>query len=934
MKRVTFNKETRAKLRNKYPMKHTEIKENIRIRAIEDEVKENVLDYSMSVILDRAIPRLQDGLKPVQRRILYAMKDVSYKRKSARLVGEVLGKYHAHGDKSVYDAMVRLIQPFKMYVPYMVGQGNYGSLDADDAVAAYRYCLTGDAVIKTKTYGDISYDELAKMHNLTEPYTNADIDIEVKSMNGVINKSTKLFHSGFHPTMELTLRNGLKIRGTYNHPVLTVVNAKSLQWKTLDTITKNDVIVIDSSHDQFIEDSENSLLEARFLGCMVSEGYISGDAVAEKGDYRIGVSNTDMDIINPVVEYARTVLGKELKITERKIKSESVIYEACFFDKDFREKMIKDFSFGTKSSERGLPKNTRYRSKEYLCELLKYLFEGDGSVKCTDTHKNSGYICYSTISKTLARDISNILLDLGIEVTISEDRGVRIGKNYKEIKLYISNRHNVVRFYEMIGFVSKRKNEELHKLKKLIAQRKVTYNSPYTTPYDSSTLSLQSIANQSGLEAHGDNVYDILEQVTFLRRFYRTMRSVRVKDIKHTGEVEAVYSIRVDSECHSYVSNGIISHNTEVDKDEISELIFRKYNQLGILYKDNYDNTMKEPKCLAPPIPMLLVNGAIGIAVGMATYIPTHNPYEVINAYEAYIKCELKNDNIRKYLKAPDPVIPCYVIDRDGIDRAYKTGSGKYHCMSYYHIEDDTRGKKKIVFTSVLPNRYKDNDIRSLVDKCRDQRNPLSQMVADIADESSKEGIRMVVVIKKDIKVEDAIEALIAARFCYDSFTISMRVIDEGRPIKIGIMEMMKRFHKSNRATSERHLEALKGKKEERIHILDGLELAITNYDGVISIIRKSKDKESSMEALVKKYKIDEKQAAAILDTKLVSLVNKGDSIKEERKILKAEVKEINLNLKDIDGYIINIIKELKVALKPYSKRRCKIIREIPKTPL
>ena len=512
MKRVILSKETRAKLREKYPVKQTEIKENIRIRAIEDEVKENVLDYSRSVILDRAIPRLQDGLKPVQRRILYAMKDVSYKRKSARLVGEVLGKYHAHGDKSVYDAMVRLIQPFKMYVPYMVGQGNYGSLDADDAVAAYRY--------------------------------------------------------------------------------------------------------------------------------------------------------------------------------------------------------------------------------------------------------------------------------------------------------------------------------------------------------------------------------------------------------------------------------------TEVDKDEISELIFRKYNQLGLIYKDNYDNTMKEPKCLAPPIPMLLVNGAIGIAVGMATYIPTHNPYEVINAYEAYIKCELKNDNIRKYLKAPDPVIPCYVIDKDGIDRAYKTGSGKYHCMSYYHIEDDTRGKKKIVFTSVLPNRYKDNDIRSLVDKCRDQRNPLSQMVADIADESSKEGIRIVVVIKKDIKVEDAIEALIAARFCYDSFTISMRVIDEGRPMKIGIMEMMKRFHKANRASSERHLEALKGKKEERIHILDGLELAITNYDGVISIIRKSKDKESSIEALVKKYKIDEKQAAAILDTKLVSLVNKGDSIKEERKILKAEVKEINLNLKDIDGYIINIIKELKIALKPYSKRRCKIIREIPKTPL
>ena len=254
--------------------------------------------------------------------------------------------------------------------------------------------------------------------------------------------------------------------------------------------------------------------------------------------------------------------------------------------------------------------------------------------------------------------------------------------------------------------------------------------------------------------------------------------------------------------------------------------------------------------------------------------------------------------------------------------------------MRHYHIEDDTRGKKKIVFTSVLPNRFKDNDVLALVQKCRDQRNPLSQMVADITDESSKEGIRIVVVIKKDIKVEDAIEALIAVRFCYDSFTISMRVIDKGRPVKLGIFDMMMRFHALNKETSVRHLTTLKDKKEQRLHILDGLEIAVTNYDTVIEIIRKSKDKQSSIEALIKKYKIDEIQATAILDTKLISLVNKGDSIKEERKVIKNEVKEINHNLKDIDGYILGLLGELRTALKPYSKRRCKIIKEIPKTPL
>ena len=916
-------------------IKETNTRENIQERAIEDELKEDYLEYSMSVITDRAIPHLKDGLKPIQRRILYAMRNIDSFVKCARTVGDVIGKYSPHGDTSAFGALVRLAQPFRMYVPYVVGQGNFGSLDAQDSPAAMRYCLTGDTIIKTKTYGDISYKDLAFMYRISAPYSEVDIDIEVKSMNGVINKANKLFHSGFHPTMELVLRNGLSIRGTFNHPVLTVVNGKSLQWKTLDTITTNDVVVIDSSHNNFFEDNiNNSMLEARFLGCMVSEGYLSSNNSAEKGDYRVGINNTDIDLINPVIEYIKNEMDIDLHVSVGYLKSGKEQYSVCLQNKEFRLKMLNHFNFGENSANRGLPKNTRYKSKEYICEMLKYLFEGDGNVTYVGNLKNSGRIEYSTISKVLANDIRNLLLDLGIEVLVNEDRVVRDGKNYKEIKLCITNKHNILKFYELIGFVSSRKNEILHRLKKNVSQRKVTYNSPYTTPYDSKSLTIQSIANQSGLNDYGDDVYDILEQVTFLRRFYRTMRAVRVKSIKETGKIEAVYSIRVDSECHSYVSNNIISHNTESKINDITQDIFFKYNQLGTEYKDNYDGSTKEPVHLVPVIPTILINGAIGMAVGFATSMPTHNPIEVLNAYEAYIKGELNLENIRKYLKGPDPIIPCHIIDSEGINRGYKTGKGSFYCMSHYTIEDDTRGKKRIVFTSVLPNRSKDTDIISLVERCRDQRNPLSQMVADIRDESSKDGIRIVVVTKKDIAVETVLEALIAARFCYDRFSITNIVIVNNKPMRLGVIDILKEFHKMQKETSVRHLTTLKDKKEQKLHILDGLEIAVTNYDTVIDIIRKSKDKESSIEALIKKYKIDEIQATAILDTKLISLVNKGDSIKEERKVIKNEVKEINHNLKDIDGYILGLLGELRTALKPYSKRRCKIIREIPKTPL
>lgn len=374
---------------------------------------------------------------------------------------------------------------------------------------------------------------------------------------------------------------------------------------------------------------------------------------------------------------------------------------------------------------------------------------------------------------------------------------------------------------------------------------------------------------------------------------------------------------------------------SECHIESIAKEIFFKNNQLGIEWKKNYDETENEPVCLTPIMPTVLINGAVGIAVGIATYIPTHNPMEVLKAYEAYIQGKLTNSNIRKYLKAPDPVIPCYVIDSDGIDRAYKTGSGKYRCMSYYHIEDDTRGKKRIVFTSVLPNRSKDTDITNLVDKCRDQRNPLSQMIADIRDESSKEGIRIVVIIKKDIEVDTALEALIAAKFCYDNFTISMRVICNNKPMRMGIIDMLTEFHKMNTETSIRHLSTLKDNKNKRLHILDGIELVVENYDTVIDIIRKSKGREEAKIALQKKYKgLTDIQVAAILDTKLHSLVNKGDAIKTERKLIKEEVKEINKNLKDIDGYILNLLEDLKKTLKPYSKRRCQIVSQIPKTPV
>ena len=159
--------------------KTTEIK-NIKDVYIEDEIKSAYLDYSMSVIVSRALPDARDGLKPVHRRILYAMDEMGLSskapfKKSARVVGDVLGKYHPHGDSSIYGAMVRLAQDFNMRYPLVDGHGNFGSVDGDEP-AALRYCCNGNVLVNTDK-GLIPIAKITK--NETELNTDNKIDIKV-----------------------------------------------------------------------------------------------------------------------------------------------------------------------------------------------------------------------------------------------------------------------------------------------------------------------------------------------------------------------------------------------------------------------------------------------------------------------------------------------------------------------------------------------------------------------------------------------------------------------------------------------------------------------------------------------------------------------------------------------------------------------------------
>src|SRR5947208_3220642 len=193
-------------------------------RDLTQEMRSSYLDYAMSVIVGRALPDARDGFKPVHRRVLYAMHDLGLQpnrayRKCAFIVGEVMGKYHPHGDTAIYDTLARMAQEFSLRYPLVDGQGNFGSID-DDPPAAMRYCVAGETRVAT-TAGTVRIDSLAPE---AEPESDTEIDVEVLDRLGRPVHASKVFHSGDHPTLRVRTTAGQELVGTRNHPVLCLVD--------------------------------------------------------------------------------------------------------------------------------------------------------------------------------------------------------------------------------------------------------------------------------------------------------------------------------------------------------------------------------------------------------------------------------------------------------------------------------------------------------------------------------------------------------------------------------------------------------------------------------------------------------------------------------------------------------------------------------------
>ncbi len=253
---------------------------------IQQEMQRSYIDYAMSVIVGRALPEVRDGLKPVHRRVLYAMFDSGFRpdrshAKSARSVAETMGNYHPHGDASIYDTLVRMAQPWSLRYPLVDGQGNFGS-PGNDPPAAMRYCVTGDALVSLPHGRSIAMRDVVPG---AQPNSDSVVDLKVLGAQGETVVADRLFHSGEHQTYTVRTVEGHEVTGTANHPLLCLVEVAgvpTLQWKLIEEIRPGDHTVM-LAETTFVDRNPGKSVINRSVGELDEHYYARVATVTDAG---------------------------------------------------------------------------------------------------------------------------------------------------------------------------------------------------------------------------------------------------------------------------------------------------------------------------------------------------------------------------------------------------------------------------------------------------------------------------------------------------------------------------------------------------------------------------------------------------------------------------------------------------------------------------
>ena len=367
---------------------------------------------------------------------------------------------------------------------------------------------------------------------------------------------------------------------------------------------------------------------------------------------------------------------------------------------------------------------------------------------------------------------------------------------------------------------------------------------------------------------------------------------------------------------------------TEARMTDAAMLLLKDIDKDTVPFAWNFDDTMKEPELLPGRFPNLLVNGASGIAVGLATNIPPHNPVEAIDAVIAMIdNPKITIPELMKIMPAPDFPTGAYLIDSEEIAKSYETGRGKLTMRAKTHFEDMKNGKTRIVIDEFPFTVNKAACLEKIL-QITQEKKALFAAVADIRDESDRTGTRAVIEVKKDGDPEKLLKNLFKYSDLQCTFGANYVAIANGKPQQLNLKDILAHYIRHQREVTTRRTKTELEIAKKRCHILEGLMVAVNNLDRVIKLIRASKSPKEAREGLMKTFNLSEIQAQAILDLRLQKLTNlELLAIEKEYKETLKLIAELEAILAS-DRKLANLIKkELLDVRKVFDgKRRTEII--------
>ncbi|SEQ15758.1 DNA gyrase subunit A [Lachnospiraceae bacterium RM5] len=346
---------------------------------------------------------------------------------------------------------------------------------------------------------------------------------------------------------------------------------------------------------------------------------------------------------------------------------------------------------------------------------------------------------------------------------------------------------------------------------------------------------------------------------------------------------------------------------TEARLSKVSMEMLADINKDTVDFVPNFDETEKEPSVLPARFPNILVNGASGIAVGMATNIPPHNLTEVINGVVKIIDNNIEDkettvDELLDIIKGPDFPTGATILGKRGIEEAYRTGRGKIKVRALTDIEPMENGKNRIIVTELPYLVNKAKLVEKIAELVKDKR---VDGITDLRDESDKSGMRIVIELRRDVNPNIVLNHLYKHTQLQDTFGVIMLALVNNEPKVLNLLDMLKHYLEHQKDVVTRRTRFDLNKAEERAHILKGLLIALDNIDEVIKIIRGSKTTQIAKEGLIERFGLTEAQANAIVEMRLKTLTGL------ERERLENELKELEIKI----AYLREILEDEKKLL-------------------